>query len=353
MATFSSILETAILSALHTKHRLTVPEIYTYVYGTIELTPEDKKLIIVSGRPTEPAWHRNVRNVLQRLKQSGSLVNQPKGYWQLPAKNWVRKLSITEAWSMVITTAKTCLEQTEIWYSPIELREYKIISIYEDSIQIERITGGDNTTITKTDIKRAVNIINATGGKATRRSLNRVVAKEAAIVFLHPQLTYDVSADSIIIDDVPINSASRDEAKIAEKEAVNDNIENFRNVLRRVRKGQSQLRNKLLQVYSSQCCVTGTGPANVLEAAHIEWHSAGGINISTNALLLRSDIHILFDDHLITIEPETMKVLVSEELIDSPYWVLNKATLRPRNDNKLPDKGKLEYHWRQTSWTSH
>ncbi len=134
------------------------------------------------------------------------------------------------------------------------------------------------------------------------------------------------------------------------QEAKNDDTQEFVNVIRRVRKGQAQLRNKLMHVYEFQCCMTGTGPINVLEAAHIEKHSIGGINLSTNALLLRSDIHILYDDYLIAVHPNTMTIYVSPQLKLTSYWVLNGTLLKSRNDSKCPDEKKILEHWNQKNW---
>lgn len=191
--------------------------------------------------------------------------------------------------------------------------------------------------------------MNAAGGKVLRRSLHRVVAKEAAIVFLHPQLSYDSEAGYIVVDE-SLNFVDQTLAAMAGQEAPNDNTEEFVNLLRRARKGQRQLKTKLLQVYGSQCCVSGTGPINVLEAAHVEQHSISGINISTNALLLRSDIHILYDDHLLAINPQTLMIYLSPELIHTSYWVLNATQLRPRNDGKIPDYEKLQQRWNSIKW---
>ncbi len=202
MSTVSSQLEIAILAAINKERKLNVAQLYEAVSQAINLTEDDHELIIVSGLPTEQAWHRNVRNVLQHLKQKGKLLNQPKGFWQLPLENGTSKISAEFSWAAAMATASTCFSNDEIWYSPIELKEYKISKLNSNSIEIERLSGGENTRLNETDLKRAINVMNASGGKVSRRSLNRIVAKEAAIVFLHPELSYDSEGQFIIVEDL-------------------------------------------------------------------------------------------------------------------------------------------------------
>lgn len=68
----------------------------------------------------------------------------------------------------------------------------------------------------------------------------------------------------------------------------------------RLRQGQSSFRRKLLKAYDSKCAVTGCAITAILEAAHIVPYRGAETNNVTNGLLLRSDIHTLFDLGLIT-----------------------------------------------------
>ena len=99
-------------------------------------------------------------------------------------------------------------------------------------------------------------------------------------------------------------------------------------VMRRL--GQPKFRKALLNAYDRQCAITGCGVAEVLEAAHIEPYSMRGLNKVTNGLLLRADLHTLFDLGLIAID-EKYRLLVSKWLDQSPYADLRGQTLR------LPD----------------
>lgn len=118
-------------------------------------------------------------------------------------------------------------------------------------------------------------------------------------------------------------------------------------VLRRARRGQARFKEKLLEVYEGQCCITGCGVRQVLEACHIEAHYLKGNNHSSNALLLRADIHDLFDLNMIAIEPGSLVVHVSPALKDTEYRAFHGTILRARKDHKVPDSRALEERWKR------
>ncbi len=100
---------------------------------------------------------------------------------------------------------------------------------------------------------------------------------------------------------------------------------------RRVRKGQSRFRKALHTLYGSRCAFTGTDEETVLEACHIISHAKTGNNSLDNGLLLRSDIHVLFDEHLMTLANDGKRILVHKDVTAPEYKKLNGVTssLRP------------------------
>ncbi|WNW13781.1 DUF3427 domain-containing protein [Pseudomonas sp. DTU_2021_1001937_2_SI_NGA_ILE_001] len=116
------------------------------------------------------------------------------------------------------------------------------------------------------------------------------------------------------------------------------------NIVRR--KGQSTFRRKLLAAYSKRCAVTGCSVEALLEAAHIVPYLGAETNVVSNGLLLRADIHTLFDLGLLWIDPETLKVGLAGELTDSEYWLLNgKPALLPMKTVDRPSQKALTSHW--------
>ncbi len=119
------------------------------------------------------------------------------------------------------------------------------------------------------------------------------------------------------------------------------------------RQGQSQFRQKLLKVYKGKCTISGCDVEPALEAAHIIPYRGPDTNTTSNGLLLRADLHTLFDLKLITIHPETMKVLVAPELMKTQCGeFFQKRIIIPDNHTDRPDKNAIELHYRQWRWNN-
>src|SRR2546422_1170094 len=84
-------------------------------------------------------------------------------------------------------------------------------------------------------------------------------------------------------------------------------------VLVKPRLGQASFRVLVTDAYNRRCAVTGGKALPVLVAAHIRPYSEGGDHQVDNGLLLRSDLHTLFDRGYITVTAE-FKVAVSTRL---------------------------------------
>lgn len=82
----------------------------------------------------------------------------------------------------------------------------------------------------------------------------------------------------------------------------------------RERRGQQKFRNALRRRYGDRCLVTGCPILDVLEAAHISPYRAGDDHNPLNGLLLRTDIHTLFDLNLLGIEPEQLRVTLHPKI---------------------------------------
>ena len=115
----------------------------------------------------------------------------------------------------------------------------------------------------------------------------------------------------------------------------------FKEKVLAVREGQSNFRRELLSRYKARCCITGCAVEAVLEAAHIIPYNGIESNIGSNGLVLRSDIHTLYDRDLISVSPE-MQIHVSSRLRDSEYFHLHgKQIMLPSENNDLPSQEYL------------
>lgn len=83
--------------------------------------------------------------------------------------------------------------------------------------------------------------------------------------------------------------------------------------LTRARLGQGAFRVLVTEAYGRRCAITGERTLPVLEAAHIKPYASMGPHLVSNGLLLRSDLHILFDDGYLTLD-ERLRVVVSKRI---------------------------------------
>ncbi|RVU40404.1 hypothetical protein EA187_20050 [Lujinxingia sediminis] len=76
----------------------------------------------------------------------------------------------------------------------------------------------------------------------------------------------------------------------------------------RQRIGQHTFRSETLTIYKFKCSISGCGVTSVLQAAHIIGVTElDGSHSAENSLLLRADLHLLFDQHYLYIEPKSLR----------------------------------------------
>jgi len=109
-----------------------------------------------------------------------------------------------------------------------------------------------------------------------------------------------------------------------------------------VREGQSTFRDKILHQFSSRCCVTHCIIEKALQASHIAPYTGKHSNNLANGLLLRADLHLLFDAHLWSINPDTKSVIISSKIRKTEYKKYEGKKLN------IPhvSKAALEFHYR-------
>jgi putative restriction endonuclease len=115
------------------------------------------------------------------------------------------------------------------------------------------------------------------------------------------------------------------------------------------RLGQGAFRILITDAYERRCAITKEKALPVLEAAHIRPVAEGGSHRLGNGLLLRSDVHTLFDRGYITVARDH-RVRVSRKLqadFDNGehYYQLEGSTLWiPRSSEAQPRIDLLEWH---------
>jgi hypothetical protein len=106
----------------------------------------------------------------------------------------------------------------------------------------------------------------------------------------------------------------------ADREAIEAGYQR-RFMLQEIRPEQGAFRASLMSLYNSRCVISGCSVHEVLQAAHIVpfSESVAYRNDPGNGLVLRSDIHTLFDRFLITIHPKNGEVVIADELKTTSY----------------------------------
>lgn len=181
--------------------------------------------------------------------------------------------------------------------------------------------------------------------EAVLRPSDQMSIKELDLARLEPFLGRDNAIDALLkrfvaemcvpqggAETPPDNPASR--------------IEERRRVLREIslRRGQVQFRERLIRRYGLRCQISGYDFAPAVEAAHIRPYAACQDNGEGNGLLLRSDLHTLFDLGFIGIDPATWRVSFHPACLCAGYAAYDGAMLFI-NGTSGPDTEALAERW--------
>ena len=117
----------------------------------------------------------------------------------------------------------------------------------------------------------------------------------------------------------------------------------------RPRLGQGAFRILVTDSYNRRCAITGEKTLPALDAAHIRPFADGGAHEARNGLLLRRDIHSLFDSGYVTVTPD-LRFEVSRRIRDEfsngrEYYALHGRQIAcPDDPRRAPDRGALRWH---------
>lgn len=120
-------------------------------------------------------------------------------------------------------------------------------------------------------------------------------------------------------------------------------------VITRPRLGQGAFRVLVTDAYERRCAVTSERTLPVLEAAHIRPYAQNGAHEIDNGLLLRADLHTLFDRGYVTVTPD-MRFHVSPRIREEfqngrDYYALDGREVRPPGQRFAPPAREyLEWH---------
>lgn len=115
------------------------------------------------------------------------------------------------------------------------------------------------------------------------------------------------------------------------------------------RLGQGAFRVLVTDLYDRRCAVTHEKTLPALEAVHIQPYADGGSHRATNGLLLRRDLHSLFDGGYVTVTPDyrfEVSRRIREEFSNGKHYyaLQGQAIELPRAIADRPDRDALRWH---------
>lgn len=117
------------------------------------------------------------------------------------------------------------------------------------------------------------------------------------------------------------------------------------------RQGQQEFRSALLEAYGGRCAMTDCDVVDALEAAHICSYSGRSSNAVSNGLLLRADVHTLFDLYLLAVSPDSLRIAVAPALRNSAYADLDgRELMRTVSTELSPSVDCLALHRSRCTW---
>jgi len=181
---------------------------------------------------------------------------------------------------------------------------------------------------------------------AVVRPSDQMSIKELDLVKLEPNLLTDSGCRSLVEDfasAITFESLTHPGPDTTPVESI---IETRRRVLREVnlRRGQPQFRQRLIERYGSACQISRCDYPCLVEAAHIAPYAISNENGVHNGLLLRSDLHILFDLGMLAIHPRDMTISLHADLMKMEYGAFQGKQLFV-NGTTGPDRKALEARW--------
>lgn len=110
-----------------------------------------------------------------------------------------------------------------------------------------------------------------------------------------------------------------------------------------LRPDQAKFSARIRRAYQGKCAFTGCTTAEALEAAHIKVKKGQDDNNSRNGILLRADVHALFDEGLIALTLDGSRIEISSKLSDTTYdFLRTRRVSQPQSE--CPSEENIRHH---------
>lgn len=165
------------------------------------------------------------------------------------------------------------------------------------------------------------------------------------------QLLQEVKVrQAMMMPDTPELAAAESRPSYGDQSHGLDEESRYSEKMTKVRLGQGGFRVLVTDAYERRCTITGEKTLPVLEAAHIKPYAKSGPHSIQNGVLLRSDMHILFDRGYLTITPDR-KIEVSKRIHEQftngkLYYSYHGTSLKslPCDPRNHPASTFLDWH---------
>ena len=187
----------------------------------------------------------------------------------------------------------------------------------------------------------------STSSKYLILGLARVVNKVGDFFIIADHNSAKKYSDSELVSMILMGQAQCsviEEEPVEEIDEYDDRVRTFRSIV--LRQGQGKFRRELMEQYENRCAITNCEVSEILDAAHVRPYRGAQTNSLNNGLILRTDVHTLFDLDLLGIDPANLQVVVAESISDPFYSSVTGLVVRsPLSPQFQLFKGALEYRW--------
>lgn len=216
--------------------------------------------------------------------------------------------------------------------------EYRFQSLEETWTEFGRKNGADS----KADFLNTLTRFKSNNGKDCGCVvLNNVVYfdepinRESVGITAKPAQLYAYDSGQFPFDDILVSHSSFSLVQNATKKK--------KIQISTVREGQAAFHTAVSKAYQSKCCITGETTPELLQAAHIQDYINKNSHHIQNGLLLRVDIHKLFDSGLLFIDQDYC-VHVSSLVTTQEYHDLEGTQISlPTNSSEWPSLDALKF----------
>lgn len=113
-----------------------------------------------------------------------------------------------------------------------------------------------------------------------------------------------------------------------------------------LRPGQKEFRDAIVARYGGRCLVSGCRVERLLQAAHIFPFRGEKTDHPLNGLLLRVDLHLLFDEGMLRVDPVDLRIDVAPALDGSEYERFRGERLLCHDNPRIrPSAKALDWRW--------